>query len=214
MIEHEIYNNYFNHLINGEKNECLAIVDSLLDRNAPIEIIYTQLFQRSLYQVGEYWENNRISVATEHMATAITENMMIRLQPRFFTTERTGKKAVIACVANEYHQVGAKMIADIFEMNGWDGFFIGANTPFPELVRFIESKKPDLIGISLSIYFNLQELKTTLENIRKHFPAIPVLIGGQAFRWGGVEIIQQFNNIEYIPDIDRLKEFISNKETL
>lgn len=214
MIEQETYNSYFNHLIQGDKNECMVTVDSLLDRNTPIETIYTQLFQRSLYQVGEFWENNRISVATEHMATAITENLMIRLQPRFFTADRTGKKAVIACVANEYHQVGAKMIADIFEMNGWDGFFIGANTPFLELVRFIENQKPDLIGISLSIYFNLQELKKTLEHIRKHFPTIPVLIGGQAFRWGGAEITQLFKDVEYIRNIDDLKSFIHKNETI
>ena len=214
MISNETYNNYFNHLIKGEKNECLANVDYLLDIGTPIETIYTQLFQRSLYQVGEYWEKNMISVATEHMATAITENIMIRLQPRFFTTERTGKRAVIACVANEYHQVGAKMIADIFEMHGWDGFFIGANTPFRELVRFIESQKPDIIGISLSIYFNMEELKTTLMHIRKHFPAIPVLVGGQAFRWGGAEIAQLFNNVEYIRNIDDLKEFINKNGSL
>jgi len=42
------------------------------------------------------------------------------------------------------------MVADMLEMNGWDGYFIGANTPLPELIRFIESKNPDLIGLSLS----------------------------------------------------------------
>jgi MerR family transcriptional regulator, light-induced transcriptional regulator len=209
MIEDEIYNNYFNSLIKGSKHECVAILNQLESKNVPVEIIYTQLFQRSLYQVGEYWEMNKISVATEHMATAITENLMIRLQPQLFSTERTGKKAVIACVANEHHQVGAKMVADIFEMNGWDGYFIGANTPFTELIRFLEGKNPDLIGLSLSIYYNLPELKKTISKIRQHFPDRPVMVGGQAFRWGGTEITWEFNNVTYLSSVETLRKFIN-----
>ncbi len=209
-----LYQNYFSYLIKGEKNRCKQIVEELSLKNTAVERIYTDLFQRSLYQVGEYWELNRISVATEHMATAITENMMIQLQPRLFATERTGKKAVVACVANEYHQVGAKMIADVFEMNGWDGYFIGANTPTEELIRFLETQQPDMIGLSLSLYFNLQELKTALEQIRNKLPDTPVVVGGQAFRWGGTEIIQQFNNVEYLSGIDALQELINKNARL
>jgi methanogenic corrinoid protein MtbC1 len=196
-------------LIKGAKNECVAIFDEVLKNNIPVEIIYTQLFQPSLYQVGEYWEMNKISVATEHMATAITENLMIKLQPQLFSTERIGKKAVIACVANEYHQVGAKMIADIFEMNGWDGYFIGANTPVTELIRFLKSKNPDLLGLSLSIYYNLPELKNTIAIIRQHFPDLPILVGGQAFRWGGTEITEQFSNVACLSGIETLRKYIN-----
>jgi methanogenic corrinoid protein MtbC1 len=209
MIENETYNNYFNSLIKGAKQECVAILEELVKTNISIEDIYTQLFQRSLYQVGEYWELNKISVATEHMATAITENLMIRLQPKIFSTQRTGKKAVIACVANEYHQVGAKMVADIFEMNGWDGYFIGANTPLRELIRFLESKNPDLVGLSLSIFFNLPELKNTVAKIRERFPNMPIMVGGQAFRWGGTEITNEFSKIEYLYGVEDLRKFIN-----
>jgi len=210
MIDNETYNSYFESLINGEKQECTAIFEETVNRNAPVEKIYSELFQRSLYQVGEYWEMNKISVATEHMATAITENLMIRLQPQLFLTERTGKKAVIACVANEHHQVGAKMVADIFEMNGWDGYFIGANTPLTELIRFLESKNPDLIGLSLSIYYNLPELKNTVAKIRQDFPELPVMVGGQAFRWGGSEITEQFSNVSYLSGVETLNKYFEH----
>lgn len=209
MIENETYEKYFNYLIIGAKNECIAIFNEVLRKNVPVEEIYTQLFQRSLYQVGEYWEMNKISVATEHMATAITESLMIRLQPQLFLTERTGKKAVIACVANEYHQVGAKMVADIFEMYGWDGYFIGANTPFAELIRFLESKNPDVVGLSLSIYYNLPVLKKTIANIRQHFPELPIIVGGQGFRWGGSEITQEFSNVALLSGLETLRKFIN-----
>ncbi len=208
-IEKDLYDSYFSNLIQGNKALCMATVDDLTARGTSIEVIYTDLFQRSLYQVGEYWEQNKISVATEHLATAMTENLMIRLQPQIFSSQRTGKKIVVACVANEYHQIGAKMIADIFEMNGWDGYFIGAGTPAEELIRFLKSQHPDLIGISLSIYFNLNEMTRTLEKIRKIFPRTTIIVGGQAFKWGGKDVILQFDDVHYIPDIPGLQRFIN-----
>lgn len=207
-MEEDLYNNYFNSLIQGDKSSCMELTDQLISRGVHIAHIYTGLFQRALYQVGDYWEQNKISVATEHLATAITESLMIRLQPQIFSSQRKGKKIVIACVANEYHQVGAKMIADIFEMNGWDGYFIGAATPADELIRFLKSNQPHLIGISLSIYFNLPEMIRTLEKIRDHFPKTPIIVGGQAFRWGGTNVISQYEDVHYLSGISQLQKFI------
>lgn len=216
MTGEQKYNQYFRSLLEGNKVICSKVLNDLIAEDKQIKEIYEDLFRRSLYRVGELWELNKISVATEHMATAITENMMITLQPRIFNTERTGRKAVIACVANEYHQVGAKMIADIFEMHGWDGYFIGANTPVQELLRFIEEKQPDMAGLSLSIYFNINVLRETLHHIQRDFPDLPVVVGGQAFRWGGKELAAEFNKVQILESIDMLESYItrfnSNKD--
>lgn len=210
MIDHTTFDNFLLHLINGNKRACQDIVQNLLDKDCPVEIIYTNLFQGALYVVGDLWEKNKISVATEHMSTALVETLMIHLQPKLFTTLRVGKKAVIACVAKEFHQVGAKMIADMFEMHGWDGYFIGANTPAEELNRFIAEQKPDVIGLSLSIYFNINELKDSLAKMRQQFPETPVIVGGQAFRWGGDEIVEQFSNVRLLKNVPDLKNYIQS----
>lgn len=115
MISQEVYFHYLHHLLKGDKNACTIVVDQLKADSVPINEIYVSLFQRSLYDVGEKLEKNLISVATEHMATALTELLMIRLQPLLFSAPRVGRKAVICSVANEYHQVDAKMVADTFE---------------------------------------------------------------------------------------------------
>lgn len=211
MIDNELFDRYFLALISGKRAECRAVLDQLLRENWPVEDIYMHLFQGALYKVGDYWERNLISVATEHLATAITENLMIAIQPRIFATERNGKRAVIACVANEFHQIGAKMIADIFEMNGWDGYFLGSNTPVDSLVDFIGNNHPDVVGLSLSIYFNIGELIKTLEKIRKEFPEIPILVGGQAFRWGGIDLIRSYDRVHYLNSVITLNQFINNE---
>jgi methanogenic corrinoid protein MtbC1 len=57
------------------------------------------------------------------------------------------------------------MIADIFELNGWDGYFLGANMPVHELIKFIDDKKPDLLDLSLSIYFQSKPLSRSIHFI-------------------------------------------------
>ena len=57
---------------------------------------------------------------------------------------------VVASVEDELHQVGGKMVADVFEMHGWDSFYLGSNTPISEMVRFAKERCPDAVGLSLT----------------------------------------------------------------
>jgi methanogenic corrinoid protein MtbC1 len=161
-----------------------------------------------MYEIGELWENNRITVANEHLATSVTESLLNLVYPSVFATERIGKKAVISCSANEFHQVGGKIVADIFELNGWDGHFLGANTPAEDMAQFIDDVQPDVVGLSLSIMSNMDYLKRSIEVLRVNFPDMDLLVGGQAFRWGGADVIRQLKNTELITSLDALEKMI------
>jgi len=128
-----------------------------------------------MYKVGGLWETNHISVANEHLATSITEALLNLCYPAVSGTERIGKTAVISCSANEFHQVGGKMVADILELNGWDGYFLGANTPPEDMTQFIQEKQPDLVGLSLSNLFNIDQLKTSIEAVKDDFPNMDLI---------------------------------------
>jgi methanogenic corrinoid protein MtbC1 len=51
-----------------------------------------------------------------------------------------------------------KLVADIFELNDWRGYFLGANTPRPGLLDLVREKHPDVVTLSLTVYFNLESL--------------------------------------------------------
>ncbi|MCA1785919.1 MAG: cobalamin-dependent protein, partial [Desulfobacteraceae bacterium] len=163
MITETLYQQYLALLLDGNRRECARIVQQLLDRDIDIQTLYNDLFQKSMYEVGRLWEFNRISVAKEHLVTAITEGLLNLVYPRLFekvfVDSQNEKKVVISCAANEFHQVGGKMVADIFELNGWDSQFLGANTPVDHMLAHIQDEKPDLVGLSVSVYFNMPALK-------------------------------------------------------
>ena len=118
MIDESVYENYLTALLAGRRSECHSIVQRLLDEDIDLKKLYTDLFQRSMYRVGELWENNRITVANEHLSTSITESLLNLAYPSIFARERIGRKVVISCAVNEFHQIGGKMVANIFEFNG------------------------------------------------------------------------------------------------
>ena len=204
----QAYARYLDALLAGDRRRCNEEFEAWLATGADLRSLYQELIQRSLYDVGVLWEHGRVSVATEHLATAITESLLNLVYPRLFSQPRIGKSAVVACTANEYHQIGGKMVADIFELNGWRGYFLGANTPRPDLLDLIREKKPDVVTLSLTIYFNLESLLKTATAVRAEFPTVPILVGGQAFRWGGRERAAQIAGVQCLASLDELESWM------
>ncbi len=207
-ITERVFQRYTEDLIAGDRTRCAAVVEELLDAGVAVKDIYQALIQRALYEVGELWERNQISVANEHLATAVTEGLMNRIYARIAIPPANGRKVVIASVENELHQVGGKMVADIFEMHGWDSYYLGANVPTDELARYIDDTRPDLLGLSLSVYMHLAVLKSMLDTLTSRFPELPILIGGQAFRHGGRALTRAYLGVQWIASLDDLEVYL------
>ena len=192
------------------RSRCRVEFEAWLEAGTDLRTIYQDLVQRSLYEVGSLWERGRVSVATEHLATAITESLLNLVYPRLFSQPRLGHAAVVTCTANEYHQIGGKMVADLFELNGWRGHFLGANTPVRDLLSLIDEKRPAVVALSVTVYSGLDSLLNAATEIRTRFPTLPILVGGQAFRWGGRERAEQLDGVQYLASLTDLEMWMKN----
>jgi hypothetical protein len=56
---------------------------------------------------------------------------------------------------------------------------------------------------------NIDNLTRAVEVVRSDFPRVDLLIGGQAFRWGGLDTIRRFAGTEYISTLDELEKTIA-----
>ncbi|CAK0774818.1 MerR family transcriptional regulator, light-induced transcriptional regulator [Gammaproteobacteria bacterium] len=207
----ESYTRYLKALLAGDRQQCRILFETWLAADTDLRVMYQNLIQRSLYDVGSLWEQGRISVATEHLATAITESLLNLVYPRLFSQPRLGKSVVVTCATNEHHQIGGKMVADIMEMNGWRSYFLGANTPTSDLLALIREKNPDAVALSLAVHFNLESLLQTTARVRTEFPEVPILVGGQAFRWGGWEQVEQIADVRYLGSLDALTSWMTSQ---
>ena len=120
---------FLNALISGNYQMCSELIHQFPEKQNSIKEIYENIIRQSLYEIGELWEYNKISVATEHLASAIVESVLNEVFVEIVAKERKNKTVIVSCVENEFHQIGIKMVGDIFELNGWNTHFLGSNTP-------------------------------------------------------------------------------------
>ncbi|WP_006787859.1 cobalamin B12-binding domain-containing protein [Thiorhodospira sibirica] len=166
-------------ILAGEVNGAMQMAESLVHNPQELEHFYLDVIQPVMYRVGALWEMGKVSVAREHLATSVANRIMANfyLQLAFENGQRG--TALVASSPNEYHELGARMVADILEIHGWSTIFLGANTPADSLVSMMEETRPNFIALSTTLPFSLTTLKRTISLIRRKQPDIPIMVGGQ-----------------------------------
>jgi len=170
-------------LLHGDHKGCLKLVEQSVTTPDELRHFYEHVVKHALYTVGSLWERNEISVAEEHLATAIVARVTSHLYGRFVGTPQTRGRAVVSAAPNEYHEVGARMVADMLELDGWDVTYLGANIPVEELLKLLRQKQPFLLALSVATAFNLENARDTIAAVRgvPEFSTMRILAGGLAF---------------------------------
>lgn len=174
---------YIDAVLGGHRTAALGVALELLRRGLSVPDVYTGLLQAAQYEVGRRWELNEISVSTEHMATAITQFVVAHLYSHLEIPDRQHGNAIITGVKGELHQLGANMVADVLEADGWNVRFLGTQMPHNEIMKAVEQHEPRLIGISTTMLFNLSNVADLVEQIRANAGVdTRIIVGGGAFR--------------------------------
>ncbi len=170
-------------LLRGDHQECLRLAEDSVPSAADVPDFYLQVIGPALLEIGERWEQNRISVTDEHLASSIVSRVMTSFHLRFMRGEYSWGRAVVTAVADEYHEIGARMVADLLEFDGWDVTFLGADTPSEELKRMLRRHPPFFLGLSVTMPFNVDRVRRLIGEIRGHeeLDDMYIAVGGQVF---------------------------------
>jgi methanogenic corrinoid protein MtbC1 len=175
---------YVEHLLAGEDEDCLAAAREIAGDLPGLHHLYVDLIQASQIRVGELWEAGKVSVASEHLATAINTAVAASCYAGLARAVSGGDKGMIACTPNESHELGARLLADLLECDGWDIDFYGPSMPVRDLIGAIQTRKPRFVGLSSALVMHLGSVKHTIAAIRETLgsEAPPIVVGGNAFR--------------------------------
>ncbi|MDK2909335.1 MAG: MerR family transcriptional regulator, light-induced transcriptional regulator [Bacteroidales bacterium] len=172
---------YLNLLLDTRRMEAFDLIYNLINQGIPIKNIYLNIFQPVQYEIGRLWQKGEISVAQEHYCTAATQTLIANLY-KYFLRPSGDKTMVAACAPGELHEMGLRMLADIFEMEGWHTVYIGANTPVNDLLKLIEKQKPLILALSATLPFNVAALDEIISRIKKAEISTKILVGGLPFK--------------------------------
>ena len=109
---------------------------------------------------------------------------MSQLFPLIFNGDAKKKRLVSACVAGELHEIGARMVSDLFEMNGWDTVFLGADVPIDSAVDVVIQHNTHVLAISVTLGANLSAVSKLIAAVRAN-PAcakVKILVGASVDR--------------------------------
>jgi methanogenic corrinoid protein MtbC1 len=179
----ELAHEYLQTVLGGSRHLADALIRRAAHDGAPVKDLYLHVFQPVQRELGRLWQLGEIGVAQEHLATAITQFTMSQLYPRIFATERCGRRLLAACVSDELHELGIRMVADFFEMEGWDTYYLGASTPNAAVVSAVADHKPHVLALSVTMTFHVSTAAQLITELRAqgHGEHPPVLVGGYPF---------------------------------
>ena len=181
--EHEIARNCLEALLRLDAGAARAVLEDALAAGMPLARIYAGVVPPLMREVGRRWQTNEISVAHEHYCSAAVQSILGGFHRLIFKHgNAAGPSIMVACVEGEQHELGARTVADVFELSGWHTSFLGANLPARDLVKLIEeaARRPDVIALSATMPGHLARLAATIEAIRDS-TGVPVMVGGYLF---------------------------------
>ncbi len=183
MTAEQARDEYRDAVLAGDRRRAFGVVDAARAAGLGLRTLYLQVFQPTLEEVGRLWEENRITVADEHLATAITQAAMSRLYDELFAASRPATRLLVAaCADSERHEVGLRMLCDLLELEGWDTIFLGASVPVADLVALIRQRRPHVVALSASLEPHLPRLAETIRAIREGVATPPLIaVGGRPF---------------------------------
>lgn len=179
----ELRDCYLRAQLAGDRREAVRLLlEDGLGAGVGIDDLQVHVIRAAQNEIGRLWQLNRVSIAQEHMATAISQLSLAALFERATPKAPLGKSVLLACVEGELHELPARLVADALELEGFDVRYLGANVPTGNLVTAVREEQPDLIGLSVTMSFNLPALRSAVAGVREVSDR-PIFIGGHATRW-------------------------------
>ena len=172
---------YVRGLLNGDDENAFQVIHRMLLARCPLADVYLNLITPALVEIGQLWCDGEIGVGLEKLASHLVLKHMDRLRG-MHTSERRRlpQRILVACVEGELHYIGARMVADLFDIEGWPVDFLGADVPTPSLIDTIKIRRPHLVALSVRTSSDLDHARHVVEEFRTRPDAPKILLGGQA----------------------------------
>ena len=132
-----------------------------------------------LYRVGQGWEQGELSISQEHFASERLSDFLGSMWRRL-SERNEGEACVLAGLSGEQHRLGLAMAAVITAVTGRKIVYLGADTPYEEIILTTQACEAEIVAISISNTYDNGEARRTLRKIRKSLdPSVRMVVGGK-----------------------------------
>jgi methanogenic corrinoid protein MtbC1 len=165
--------------------EALRAIDA---GEVTVPVLYHDVLVPLMKRIGEGWQLGRLRVWEEHLVSAGVRTIVESLHPRVMELKAAGATAgttagrsvLLACPPGEEHDLGLRMLADVFEVNGWTTYYLGADTPTLQIADAAAMLAVDLVVLASVTLFDQVQTRRVLDDLHARDPRLKVLVACSA----------------------------------
>jgi len=157
-----------------------VVSDLLRVGTSPVDII--DAVSRGLELVGERYERGEYFLSELIMAGIISSEISEMLRPHLTrTSAKPVGKVVIGTVRGDLHDIGKNIVSMMLSSAGFKVIDLGIDVPPERFIEAIKNEKPDIVAMSCLLTVALEEMRNTIEEIRKSGlrDAVKIMVGGR-----------------------------------
>jgi DNA-binding transcriptional MerR regulator/methylmalonyl-CoA mutase cobalamin-binding subunit len=156
-----------------------------------------------LRRIGEEWHGGRLSIAAEHIASAVIEATVTDAM-RAIVPDDTAPSVVVATLAGSQHLIAAALVGASAAAEGWNVVYLGGELPASEIAAVARSRGARAVAVSIPYSGSSKRLLDDLRDLRAKLPAdVPLFAGGQAVLDASRSLAA--SGIELGADLDELR---------
>jgi MerR family transcriptional regulator, light-induced transcriptional regulator len=180
QVAAQVQRAYADALLAGDPHDAELVVRDAVDGGLGEALLDDEVIRPALALVGDLWADGRLSVAEEHLATAISRHVVAILRDLFrLQRERRTHRVLLAAAEGEQHVLGLEMAASLIEHGGYDVRQFGADLPVEDLGLAIEIHEPAVVGFTTATERTALNLPAAFAAVRERSPHMGILVGGR-----------------------------------
>jgi methanogenic corrinoid protein MtbC1 len=183
MLNQGILEKYLEALLKGDRSQSRSVVEETLQSGVTAHNVYLDLIWPVMVEIEKLVRSDKITVIQEHLATRINRTIVDQLQNKLPRRQNREKKVVICCAQGQLQELGAQMMADLFESDGWQVRFVGGGLTNDDILAYINSYAPKLLIIYGAKASHAPDIRALIDTIRSvnAWPDMRIMVSGGLF---------------------------------
>lgn len=145
-----------------------------------IDSMVDDLIAPLMMNVGRKWEAGELTIAQEHMASAVVRTHLERTRLSI-RSSRNAPKLIAATPSGQQHEIGAMMAAIVAAAMDWNVTYLGPNLPAEEIAEAASKMKASAVALSLVHPRGDRTVENELRKLGRLLPKdSPLVVGGEA----------------------------------
>lgn len=183
MVTEDVLARYLAPLLQGDRKACRAVVEETLQHGIPANSVYIHLIWPVMAEIERLSRMDKITPIQEHMATRINRTIVDQLQNKLPRRPAKNKSVAVCCAQDELQELGAQMITDLFESDGWEVRFLGGGLTNDDIFAYINDYAPDILVIYGTTPKQAPNVRRLIDRIRgvNAWPNLRIIVSGGLF---------------------------------